>query len=131
METKYIDKVKQWVSLDNKITRGMDKIKVVKDDIQPIIDARKEIEDDILNYIQTNKYEKLTLNISDGTIKFGKKTTTTSLSLKLLKVLFEKYAEENPTDVFDADKLHEFLMENLEKKTNYYIKRDITREKEN
>ena len=124
MDVEYIKKVKEWVSLDNKVTRSMEKIKTVKDDIQDIIDERKDIEDDILDYIQTNKFEKLTLNISDGTIKFGKRTTTTSLSLKLLKALFEKYAEENP-GAFQADKLHEFLIENLEKKTTYFIKRDI------
>ena len=125
MDSEYIDKVKTWVSLDNKVTRTMDTIKSLKEDAQPYIDERKDVEEEILEYIQKNKYEKLTVNIADGTIKFGKKTTSTSLSMKLIKNLLEEYAMRNSPENIPHSSIYDFFIENIDKKTTYFIKRDI------
>ena len=132
MDPSYIQKVKEWVVLDNAIMRGMEPVieskKVIKkleEDIQPQVEKKREIEDSIVEYIQKNKYEKLTVNINDGTIKFGKKTAAPPLSLKLIKALLEKYAIENMDDNIDPSKIYDFMIDNFEKKTSYFIKRDI------
>ncbi len=130
MDLEYIKKVKEWVEIDNNIIRQQDLVKhhieslnQNKELISPLIDKKKIIEDDIVDYISKNKFEKLTVNISDGSIKFGKKTTQQPMNMKLLKSILDKYSEEN-TDV-DTGHIYDFISENIEKKTNYFMKRDI------
>ena len=114
MDLEYIKKVKEWVEIDNNIIRQQDLVKhhieslnQNKELISPLIDKKKIIEDDIVDYISKNKFEKLTVNISDGS----------------LKSILDKYSEEN-TDV-DTGHIYNFISENIEKKTNYFMKRDI------
>lgn len=130
MEAAYVNKVKQWVEIDNKIIRAQDVLKPhnevidkCKDDIKPLQEQKKLIEDDIVSYIESNKLEKLTINITDGAIKFGKKTSQPPITLKLLKFILDKYAEEEG-DV-DTGKLYDFILDNIDKKTTYFMKRDM------
>jgi hypothetical protein len=131
MDAQYINKVKQWVELDNKIIRSqevtkphIEAIEQNKETIKPMLDKKKEIEDEIVQYIESNKLEKLTVNITDGAIKFGKKTSQQPITLKLLKSILDKYSEEEDCDV-DTAKLYDFILDNLDKKTSYFMKRDI------
>jgi mevalonate kinase len=131
MDAQYINKVKQWVELDNKIIRTqevtkphIEAIEQNKETIKPMLDKKKEIEDEIVQYIESNKLEKLTVNITDGAIKFGKKTSQQPITLKLLKSILDKYSEEEDCDV-DTAKLYDFILDNLDKKTSYFMKRDI------
>lgn len=122
MDSQYVNKVREWVELDNKIIRTNDQIKTHLEDISECKEKRKVIEDDIVEYIQKNKYEKLTLNIRDGVIKFGKKTQSQPLNLKLVKTLLDKYALEKNIDTND---IYDYFMNNIDKKTTYFIKREF------
>lgn len=129
MDNEYINKVKKWVELDNNILRSQETIKPHleaigknKEELQTILDEKKNIEDEIVQYIEKNKYDKLTVNITDGIIKFGKKTAQQPVTLKILKHLLDRYSEENNTDLTE---LFEFITENLDKKTSYFMKREI------
>jgi hypothetical protein len=131
MDTEYITKVKKWVDYDNQILRTQEKVKVHidaveknKEEIKPITEKKKEIEDEIVNYIESNKLEKLTVNITDGTIKFGKKTSQQPITLKLLKFLLDKYSEEEDSNL-DITKLYEFIADSLDKKTSFFMKREV------
>ena len=131
METAYMNKIKEWVELDNRVQRHEETIKPHKEaletskkEIAPILEERKKVEDSILEYIEKNKFDKLTVNISDGIIKFGKKTTQQTLSLKVIKALLDAYAEQEDPD-FDVMKLYEFIADNIKKTTNMYMKRDF------
>jgi hypothetical protein len=131
MDATYINKVKKWVEIDNKILRTQDSLKPYidaieknKEDVKPLMEQKKQIEDEIVSYIESNKLEKLTVNITDGAIKFGKKTTQQPVTLKLLKAILDKYSEEEDCDV-DTAKLYDFILDNLEKKTTFFMKREI------
>jgi hypothetical protein len=117
MDITYVKKVQEWVELDNKIVRN-------KDEMKETIEKKKDLEDDILQYIEENKFDNLSLSISDGNIKFAKKTNTQPLSIKTIKTLLEKYkVEKNIT--LDIDDVCTFISSNLEKKSSTFMKRDI------
>lgn len=117
MDISYINKVREWVEIDNKILRS-------KDNIKEAVDKKKDLEEEILEYVEKNKLTELTLNISDGTIKFSKKVATQPLSIKTIKALMEKYKEEYNLDI-DVNDICTFISSNLEKKTSHFMKRDV------
>lgn len=132
MDTEHINMVKQWVEVDNKIQRSqeavrhhVDALAKHKEEIQPWVDERKDIEEEITQYISTNKLDKLVVNISDGTIKFGRKTTQQPLTLRTVKVLLDKYGEEHGESESKMAEIYDFLISNLDKKTNYFMKREV------
>lgn len=135
MDVAYINKIQKWVELDNVILRSQEGLKPHqeainknKEEVAKWTDEKKTIEDDVLEYIQKNKMDKLTINISDGCIKFGKKTSQQSLTIKTLKALLDKYSEsesEGGGNGVDTNKLFDFIVDNLEKKTTLFMKRDL------
>lgn len=117
MNSTYVEKVKDWVVLDNEILRH-------KESVEEAVEKKKMIEEDVLKYVEENQFEHLTLTISDGSIKFGKKTTTQPLSIKTLKILLDKYAATKHVSL-DTNDVCQFVMQNLEKKNTIYMKREL------
>lgn len=116
MDVGYIKKIQQWVQYDNIILKN-------KEDIKEIIDKKKELEDEILDYVEKNKYDKLTLNITDGNIKFSKRNVTQPLSMKTLRSIFEKYNNEGGD--LDITEIMKYISESLETKQKIHMQRDI------
>ena len=116
MDIAYIKKIQQWVDCDNKILKS-------KDDIKEVIEKKKELEDEILTYVEDNKYDKLTLNITDGNIKFSKRNTTQPLSMKTLKTILEKYNGEGGD--LDIAEIMKYISESLEVKQKIHMQRDF------
>jgi hypothetical protein len=116
MDPEHIDKIKQWVTLDNKVQKSKEAIKSVQDD-------KKALEEEILDYVASNNCDKLVINISDGTIKFAKKTTQQSISMKYLKDILRKFSEEKQSIPHDI--LLKYITDNLEKHISLTMKRDI------
>ena len=135
MDPVYIEKIQKWVQLDNKyadiqkkITALQDEMRSIQEQNKPLIESRDELEKDITEYVQSSKMDMLTINTSDGSIKFTKRNTTQVLSLKILKVLLTSY--KNDTDdtsatSFDVDNVLNYVANNLEKKTKLGIKRTV------
>jgi len=117
MDLQHIKKVQEWVELDNKVLRN-------KEQMKEHVERKKELEDDILQYVESNKIDNLSLNISDGTIKFSKKTNTQPLSIKVIKACLEKYSSKNNVDI-DVDDICNFINASLEKRSSSYMKRDF------
>lgn len=131
MDPEYVQKIQEWVKIDNKILEIEAQIEPVKESIKKIIDdnkslydTRNKIENDIVTYIQKHDMDKLTINTGDGFIKFGKKTNTQTLSLKLLRSILQAYEEEN--EDINTEDIINFVINNLEKKKTLVIKRQIT-----
>lgn len=116
MDISYVRKVQEWVELDNKILRS-------KEDMKDTYDRKKEVEDDIIRYVEENRFENLSLSISDGNIKFAKKTNIQPLSLKVLRQILEQYSIEG-SDI-NVNDICSFVSKNLEKKNSISMKRDI------
>jgi hypothetical protein len=117
MDDTYVDKLKEWIELDNQAIR-------LKEQLNDVNDNKKEIEEEILQYIEANSFDKLTINISDGNLKFPQATTKSPLSIKFLKNTLNKYNDEHGQTV-DIDKILKFISSNMETKTKRYIKRDV------
>ena len=116
MDNEYVEKMKEWIELDN--TYGS-----LRQQMNDLSDKKKELEDDILKYIEENNFEKVVVSISDGTLKFPKRSTQQTISLKFLKANLSKYNEEkSPINVEEVCK---FLISNLETKTKLSIKHDV------
>ncbi len=117
MDLTCVKRVQEWVELDNMILKN-------KEQIQEKVEKKKQLEEEILDYVETNKLENLCLNISDGTIKFCKRTSTQPLSMKTLRQLLEKYNKDKNSSV-NINDICDFIATNLEKKNQTYLKRDI------
>lgn len=117
MDINYMKKIQDWVKLDNTIMHNKEEIHIVSE-------RKKELEDDITSYVEKNKLDNLTLNITDGFIKFSKRTTTQSLSIKVIKLLLDKYSTEYNQNL-NIDEICDYLTANLEKKQTISMKRDI------
>lgn len=118
MDATYVDKVKEWVELDNKAME-------LKTSMNEITDKKKELEEDILDYVEQNQLENISLSLSDGKLKFPKTTIKQSLSMKYLRATFGKFIEENPSVNLDVDVLCKYLVDNLETTSKVTIKRSI------
>lgn len=116
MDANYIQKIQSWVEYDNKIIKN-------RKEMEETVEKKKILEDEILHYMEENKYDKFTVNISDGAIKFGKRNVTQPLSMKLLRQALEKYAEEK-NDI-DVEDILDFVTESQETKTKYIMKREV------
>lgn len=138
MDTEYINKVKTWLALDNQSLRlkeemekKTEKLKLeldaivegYKEKMDKVSDEKKELEEDILKYVETNALEKMTLSLSDGSLKFTKKSTQQSVSLKYLKATLGKYSKEK--EAIDAEDVYKYLVTNLETKTKLSMKREV------
>ena len=120
MDITYVKKVQEWVELDNIIMKS-------KEDTKDVVDRRKVLEESILEYVEKNNFDNFDLTISDGKIKFAKKTNVQSMSTKTIKNLLTSYfaAPERANIQVDVDEICEYITSNLEKKTSIYMKRDI------
>ena len=113
MDPTYINKIREWVEIDNVVLAK-------KEEISTVSIKKKELEEDIIEYVENKKLEKLSITISDGTIDFYKKTQSQALSIKLLKNILSKYEGR-----LDPEEICDFVKENLEKKTSIYMKRNF------
>lgn len=117
MEADYVEKVKEWVELDNKAME-------LKTSISDLNEKKKELEEDIIEYVEKNQLENISLNITDGKLKFPKTTVKQSLSFKYLKTALGKYNEEHSSHL-DVDALCKYLVDNLETTSRLTIKRTV------
>ena len=117
MDPTYVSKVQQWVEYDNILLKQKESIK----DIQ---EKKKDIEEDIISYIEKNKYDKLMITITDGNIKFGKRTITQNLSMRLLRSILDNYNEAKGQSL-DVEDIIQYIQESLEVKSKYVMTREI------
>ncbi len=121
MDPNYISKIQEWIKYDNIIQR-------IKEETSEASEKKKQIEEEIVSYVQTNNLQSLNINISDGNIKFGTLTSKTPLSMKTLKQLLEKFSRDKQALSQELiENIIKFINDNQESKTKTFIKRDIKR----
>lgn len=117
MDSTYADKLKDWIELDNQALQ-------LKTSMTELNEKKKGLEEDILQYVEQNNLENITVCLTEGKLKFPKVSVKQSLSMKYLKAAFTKYNEGNTVNgQIDVDDLCKFLMENLETTSKVSIKR--------
>jgi hypothetical protein len=118
MDKSYVQKIKQWVELDNMIEARKAKMKVH-------VDEKKELEDDILGHIEQQNLQNVQINIPDGNIKFIESTTTTGITLKSIKEGLNVFFEQSQTNntPITADAIYAFLLNSRQSKKKLLMKR--------
>lgn len=118
MDSVYVAKVQQWVECDNTLQTH-------KEAMKPVFEKKKKLEDDIVQYIESNNHNRLMINISDGMIKFGKRKITQSLSMKLLRKILEKFAETK--EQIPIDDIMMYIEESLDVTQKMVMTREVAR----
>jgi|TARA_B110000285_G_C15080874_1_gene593408 hypothetical protein len=93
------ENIKQWVMVDNEIKNMSDTLKNMKN-------KRSEISDTILDYVETENLNSTTININNGSLKFGTTRQSTGLTLTYIKKCLEKCIpeEDDVTSIMDVIK---------------------------
>ena len=112
-----MEKIKQWVEYDNRIQRN-------KKDIQTVVEKKKDVETELLDYVSSQKMDRFTINISDGNIKFTKMNVKPPLTQKVLRDTLQDYLAEKDISM-DIEDFLQYMNEKNETKTKYIMKRDI------
>jgi hypothetical protein len=73
--SSFQDSIKTWVDIDNQL-------RIVNDRAKTLRDAKKNQEEQILSYVETNNLSNAVVNISDGKLKFASSKQTGSLTFK-------------------------------------------------
>lgn len=118
MEDTYVDKLKQWIELDNSITE-------LKDELSVFVGRKKELEEEILQYVQEKSLDKVTIPTSDGALKFAKRKVPQAITMKYIKGTLEKYVQQEGDIGINIENICKFLASNLDTKSKTYIKRDF------
>lgn len=118
MDDAYVEKLKKWIELDNSVSK-------LKEEMSVFVEEKKELEEEIVQYVEDTKLEKVTVNTSDGALKFSKRKVTQCLTMKYIKNTLEKYVQQEEHATIDVDSICRFLASNLETKSKTYIKRDV------
>ena len=116
MDSQYVDRMKEWLELDTVYGN-------LRQQMNEVSEKRKDIEDEILKYIEDNNLEKVVVNVDDGTLKFPKRSVQQAISLKFLKSTLSRYNEEKGP--IHVEEVLKFISSNLETKTKLSIKRDV------
>jgi|TARA_B110000114_G_scaffold179833_1_gene214773 hypothetical protein len=93
------ENIKRWVIMDNEIKNMTDTLKNMKN-------QRSEISDTIMDYVETEKLNSTTININNGSLKFGTSRQNTSLTMTYVKSCLEKCIpeEDDVTAIMDVIK---------------------------
>ena len=62
--SEFQESIKAWVEIDNEL-------KVLNSKARELREERKDIQEEIMEYVETNKLSNATVNISDGQLKFA------------------------------------------------------------
>ena len=117
MNPTYTSKIQEWVRCDNQLVR-------IKEETSQIAEKKKTLEAEIVDYVSQNNMKNLTINISDGVIKFSSVNSKASLNKKSLKSSLESYSE-NVRQLDNIDDIVEYVYSQLEVTSKTFIKRDI------
>lgn len=115
---KYQKKLQDWLELDDYIESRNAKLKVAKD-------KKKELEQQILSYVEEGELQNVNVELEDGKIEFKEDDTKSSFTMKYLKDMIYKYF--NDTRHATANDLFEFLVQNRHVKTKLVMKRTFSK----
>lgn len=123
MDPVLIKKIQEWVQLDNKVRDMKDAMKKLEN--KELCEQRDTLEKSIIEHVEKHKLDMITINTSDGVIKFSKNNVKPPITAKFLKQTLESYGSDNPSATFDAVSVFEYISEKLEVKSKTSIKRAI------
>jgi hypothetical protein len=82
-KSQFESSIQKWVLLDNQIRNINEKIKQLRDE-------KNNLEENILNHIETNKLNNAIVSISDGKLKFVKSKQTQPINMIFIEECLTK-----------------------------------------
>jgi hypothetical protein len=124
MEDNMVQKVKKWVQLDNKIEIKKCKLKLVADE-------RREVEDEILEYVQDQDKSNLHIRISDGHIEFFENRTQQPMTIKFIKDMVHAYFDAHtdnpdPAKELTAAGMIDYILSNRDTRKKLVMRRHMS-----
>jgi len=106
------ENIKDWVTIDNSIKTATEELKVMKT-------KRSEISDTILDFVETENLNSTTININNGSLKFGNVKQSNSLTLTYVKSCLEQCISNED----DVKSIMDVIKSSREVKVSSEIKR--------
>lgn len=93
------ENIKDWVTIDNSI-------KIATEELKQMKTKRSEISDTILDFVETENLNSTTININNGSLKFGTVKQSNSLTLTYVKSCLEQCIsnEDHVNSIMDVIK---------------------------
>ena len=106
------ENIKEWVTIDNSIKTATEELKQMKT-------KRSEISDTILDFVETENLNSTTININNGSLKFGTVKQSNSLTLTYVKSCLEQCISNED----DVNSIMDVIKSSREVKVSSEIKR--------
>lgn len=106
------ENIKDWVIIDNSIKSATEQLKLMKT-------KRSEISDTILDFVETENLNSTTININNGSLKFGTVKQSNSLTLTYVKSCLEQCISNED----DVNSIMDVIKSSREVKVSSEIKR--------
>ena len=106
------ENIKKWVTIDNSIKTTTEQLKNMKTE-------RSEISDTILDFVETENLNSTTININNGTLKFGTVKQSNGLTLTYVKTCLEQCISNED----DVNSIMDVIKSSREVKVSSEIKR--------
>ena len=111
------DNIKAWVAIDNEL-------KIINNKAKELRDERRDIQEEIIEYVETNKLSNATVNISDGQLKFANVRQQSALTYTHVKnCLMDCIQDEE-----DVKKIMKYIKQKREVKYVPDIKRSYKKD---
>ncbi|MBE29510.1 hypothetical protein CL646_05545 [bacterium] len=109
---EFQENIKKWVTMDNNIKTATEELKNMKIE-------RSEISDTILDFVETENLNSTTININNGTLKFGTVKQSNGLTLTYVKSCLEQCISNED----DVNSIMDVIKSSREVKVSSEIKR--------
>ena len=106
------ENIKDWVTIDNSI-------KIATEELKQMKTTRSEISDTILDFVETENLNSTTININNGSLKFGTVKQSNSLTLTYVKSCLEQCISNED----DINSIMDVIKSSREVKVSSEIKR--------
>lgn len=115
MSTDFTESIKRWVALDNQI-------KLHNDRLRDLRAQRGDVQESIMEYVDTNNMTNSTVRISDGKLRFGQARQTAPLTLRHVEDCLRKCISSEE----DVNAIMGYIKKSRETKVYPDIKRSYT-----
>tara|TARA_B100000035_G_scaffold313366_1_gene326907 strand:+ start:2925 stop:3272 length:348 start_codon:yes stop_codon:yes gene_type:complete len=112
MTTEFTNMIKEWVTIDNELRELSIKSKSLRE-------KKNNVNNNVINYIETNNLDNAIIKISDGTLKFNYTNISQPLTFK--------YINECLNDIINDKNQVEAIINYIKNKRNVKSIMDIKR----
>lgn len=112
MSTEFTNMIKEWVTIDNELRELSLKSKSLRE-------KKNNLNNNVINYIETNNLDNAIIKISDGTLKFNYTNISQPLTFK--------YINECLNDIINDKNQVESIINYIKNKRNVKSIMDIKR----